>query len=142
MTPRLARCLVRLYPRDWRDRYGKEFEALLQDSPDGIRALINVLCSAMRERAVTPIALGVVMNQSRGALLIHRPSVVAFARVLPSLPVLIYLAMHVTEGWQLLVVATLLFGFVAAWYRRSTADLVVSYVVTFSLFAWVVWVNH
>jgi len=142
MTPRLARCLVRLYPRDWRDRYGKEFEALLQDSPGGIRALINVLCSAMRERAVTPIALGVVMNQSRGALLIHRPSVVAFARVLPSLPVLIYLAMHVTEGWQLLVVATLLFGFVAAWYRRSTADLVVSYVVTFSLFAWVVWVNH
>lgn len=57
MTPRLARWLVRLYPRDWRERYGEEFEALLQDSSGGLRALVNVLWSALRERVVPSIAL-------------------------------------------------------------------------------------
>jgi hypothetical protein len=45
MTPRFARWLVRLYPR-----YGDELEALLQDGPGGFRALVNVLCRALRER--------------------------------------------------------------------------------------------
>jgi hypothetical protein len=57
MTPRFARWLVRLYPRDWRERYGEEFEALLQDSSGGFRALVNVLCSALRERVVPSMAL-------------------------------------------------------------------------------------
>ena len=30
MNPRLAHLLIRLYPRRWRERYGPEFEALLQ----------------------------------------------------------------------------------------------------------------
>jgi hypothetical protein len=63
VTPRFARWLVRLYPPDWRQRYGEEFQALLQDGPGGLRALVNVLCSAIRERFVTPITSGLVMNQ-------------------------------------------------------------------------------
>ncbi len=69
MTPRFARWLVRLYPLDWRERYGEEFEALLQDGPGGFRALVNVLCSALRERIVTPMTLGVVMNQYPNSIL-------------------------------------------------------------------------
>ena len=39
------RWLVHLYPREWRNRYGEEFEALLQDGPGGLRALVEVLSS-------------------------------------------------------------------------------------------------
>jgi hypothetical protein len=50
MNPRLVRLLVRLYPRPWRDRYGAEFEALLQSGDGGLRAAANVLWSALHER--------------------------------------------------------------------------------------------
>ncbi len=50
MTPRAARVLIRLYPRAWRERYGAEFAALLEDSPGGIRTAANVLLSAVVER--------------------------------------------------------------------------------------------
>ncbi len=46
------------------------------------------------------------MNQTPGSLLLQRPSMVALAKTLPGLPMLIYLAVHVTEGWKLLVVAS------------------------------------
>ena len=50
MNPRLARLLVRLYPRPWRERYGAEFEALLEDGSGGFGAAANVAWSALRER--------------------------------------------------------------------------------------------
>jgi hypothetical protein len=142
MTPRFARWLVRLYPRDWRDRYGEEFEMLLLDGPGGFHALANVLLAAVREHIVTPITPGVIMSQSPNSILLQRPLMGALAMTVPSLPILIYLAVHATEGWQLLVVAALLAGFVVALIRRSRIDFAISYVATFSLFAWVVWVNH
>ena len=71
----------------------------------------------------------------------QRPSMFMLAIVFPSLPILIYLAAHATEGWQLVVVAAFLAGFVVAWLRKSKAMLVASYAATCSLFAWVVWVN-
>jgi hypothetical protein len=63
MKARYARWLVRLYPREWRARYGEEFEALLQESSGGIRAFVNVLFSALGEHAVPAMRPGVVMNQ-------------------------------------------------------------------------------
>jgi hypothetical protein len=71
----------------------------------------------------------------------QRPSVLMLAISLPSLPILIYLAAHATEGWQLVVVAAFLSGFVVAWLRKSMAMLVASYAAACSLLAWVVWVN-
>lgn len=59
----------------------------------------------------------------------------------PSLLLLSYLAAHATEGWQLLVVATFLLGFVVSWFRKSKTLLVASYLVTAGLFAWVLSVN-
>ncbi|MGH9511986.1 MAG: hypothetical protein ACRD2U_07595 [Terriglobales bacterium] len=50
MNPRLAHLLVRLYPHPWRERYGAEFEALLQAGHGHIGAVRNVIWSALRER--------------------------------------------------------------------------------------------
>jgi hypothetical protein len=50
MNPRLAHLLLRLYPRPWRERYGVEFEALLQTSHGDLRASANVVWSALCER--------------------------------------------------------------------------------------------
>lgn len=50
MNPKLAHLLVCLYPRQWRERYGAEFEALLQTGGSGLRASANVVWSALSER--------------------------------------------------------------------------------------------
>ncbi|HWG19237.1 MAG TPA: hypothetical protein VG225_01825 [Terracidiphilus sp.] len=51
MNGGLAHLLTRLYPRAWRDRYGPEFVAFLEDSRGGVRASANVVWSALCERA-------------------------------------------------------------------------------------------
>ena len=95
MTPGLARWLVRLYPREWRERYGEEFSALLQDSPGGLRAVANVLCSALRERfapSMTPFvtrlwgpaSLGVVVNPCPDSILALTRKPSAFVPMLMS----------------------------------------------------------
>jgi hypothetical protein len=53
----LARLLTRLYPRAWRKRYGAEFVVFLEESRGGVRALGNVVWSALCERAF-PIQTG------------------------------------------------------------------------------------
>lgn len=49
MKARSARWLVRLYPRKWRDRHGEAFAALLQGRFGGLRALADVLSSALHD---------------------------------------------------------------------------------------------
>jgi len=71
----------------------------------------------------------------------QRPSAFALAAAFPSSLLLLYLATHASEGWQLLVVAAFLGGFVASWLQHSKAALAASYAVTCALCAWVVWVN-
>ncbi|MDP9158633.1 MAG: hypothetical protein M3O09_00175 [Acidobacteriota bacterium] len=63
MNPRLAQLLVRLYPRPWRERYGPEFEALLQTDHFGLSEAANVVWSALCERVFpTP---GLKIEQGR-----------------------------------------------------------------------------
>ena len=50
MKPAIARLLTRLYPRRWRERYGAEFEALLETSHGSWRSAANVVGSALSER--------------------------------------------------------------------------------------------
>jgi len=50
MNPALARLLTRLYPRAWRERYGAEFEALLQTGRGDLRTSANVVWWALGER--------------------------------------------------------------------------------------------
>ena len=49
MNPRLARWLIGLYPRDWRDRYGEEFAALLEMRQGDLRTVTNSIRSAFLE---------------------------------------------------------------------------------------------
>jgi hypothetical protein len=46
----LARILIRLYPRPWRDRFGEEFQHFLLDSPGNLSTVINVISAAIYER--------------------------------------------------------------------------------------------
>ena len=70
MTPALARLLTRLYPRNWRARYGAEFEAFLLDreaDPRGdLLTAANVVCSAFGEH-ISPTQVPV------GTLIAERP---------------------------------------------------------------------
>jgi hypothetical protein len=54
---RIARALLRLYPRTWRARYGDEFLALIADTGLTWRAAIDVVGAASVERARVLIAL-------------------------------------------------------------------------------------
>jgi MFS superfamily sulfate permease-like transporter len=71
----------------------------------------------------------------------QRPTSFSLMAFLPSSLILLYLALHATEGWQLLVVAAFLTGFIASWIGRSKLGLVASYAFTIALSAWVAWVN-
>jgi hypothetical protein len=44
----IARYLIRLYPANWRERYGEEFEALLDDSSPGWSAVFDLLKGAVK----------------------------------------------------------------------------------------------
>jgi len=46
-----VKALLRLYPRRWRERYGAEFEALLEDSRHGAGQVIDVVRGALDARA-------------------------------------------------------------------------------------------
>ncbi|KAA6463288.1 hypothetical protein DYQ86_08210 [Acidobacteria bacterium AB60] len=46
----LARWLVGMYPRGWRQRYGAELQAMLEDGGGGVRAAWNVMTAAAGER--------------------------------------------------------------------------------------------
>jgi hypothetical protein len=50
MRDRLIHCLLALYPSAWRKRYGKEFEALLEDEPLGAGLLLDVATHCLRQR--------------------------------------------------------------------------------------------
>jgi hypothetical protein len=47
MSPATAARLLRLYPAQWRSRYGAEFAALLEDHPSSLRTLFNALSLAL-----------------------------------------------------------------------------------------------
>jgi hypothetical protein len=58
--------MVRLYPAAWRERYGEEFQSLLEQQY-GLRASVDVIRSAMSER-LYPVAGG-KMDGSFGGVL-------------------------------------------------------------------------
>ena len=60
---RLLLAAARLYPRDWRDRYGEEFDALLDDLAPRWRDVVDITAGAlvmhMSRLALVPLALAV-----------------------------------------------------------------------------------
>jgi len=71
---RLGSALLALYPEPWRDRYGEEMRALLEDDPPGARGLISLLVAAARAHARpqpswrTDLAPAAAMRLSVGGL--------------------------------------------------------------------------
>jgi hypothetical protein len=51
MNPRLARSIVTLYPREWRDRYGDEFVALLEALPPSPASIADACLPAVVRHA-------------------------------------------------------------------------------------------
>jgi hypothetical protein len=80
----LARLLISLYPRDWRQRYGEEFEALLLAGGGGLRTSANVIWSALCEHIFS--TRGGYMDQPTFAVIMKKPS--AFLPVAMSLTAL------------------------------------------------------
>ena len=56
-SERLARTLLRLYPREWRERYGDEFLALVSESGLTWRAAVDIFVVASLERTRTLLEL-------------------------------------------------------------------------------------
>ncbi len=69
-----VRLLLKLYPRRWRERYGEEFELLLEASPGGLRAWAEVIFSAMREYVILIGGLPVNAYASSVVALARKPS--------------------------------------------------------------------
>ena len=51
---RLGRWMIRLYPKVWRQRYGEEFSALLEDAPAGWRTAIDLGKGALAMQFAMP----------------------------------------------------------------------------------------
>ena len=90
MHVRLARLLMRLYPRAWRERYGAEFEELLQNGRGDLRTAANVVRSALCER-VFPTQGGEmeIRTRSFGIILRQPAAFLPLAMSLTALAVLL-----------------------------------------------------
>lgn len=132
MNPRLARLLTNLYPARWRERYGEEFEELLQNGRGGLRNSANVVCSALHEH-IFPIRGGDMNQQFTFGSVVRRPT--ALIPVAMSLTALAVVLVHIAiygiareadEGaaahlWQLLMAGQLpvLAYFAIKWLPRA-----------------------
>jgi hypothetical protein len=136
MNMKLAHLLTRLYPGPWRERYGAEFEALLQNSPVNLRTLANVTRGALSERVFPTLREN--MNQPTINFVTKQPSaflpmamsLTALAMVLGKIGVDMVEAGHilreVDEGaiahlWQLLMAGQvpILAFFALKWLPKS-----------------------
>ena len=137
MNASLARALLRLYPRLWRQRYGDELAALLEEQPIRLRIVLDVVLGALSQRA-SPLTHGeTAMRDSSGTVryFARVPSAVipialsfsALTVVVVSLAMSNWIVVHESdEGvaahlWQLCMavqVPVLLF-FALKWIRRS-----------------------
>lgn len=139
MNKPAARLLIRLYPHRWRERYGREFQVLLEDEQSGFRMMANVVCCALRER-ISPIQGGTMdPNNSTFLTIVKQPSAfVPLAMSIAALAVIfvaaIYSFAHTGHGlmreadegtaahlWQILMAGQLpvLVLFVIRWLPRA-----------------------
>ena len=58
MKRSITTLLLRCYPAGWRERYGEEFAALIADERTSVLSILDILCSALRERLVAGAQLG------------------------------------------------------------------------------------
>jgi hypothetical protein len=81
-----GRWLVALYPARWRDRYGEEFEALLDQEPVTPRLVIDVIRGALDAHATTPPDLAATPPNGAIPMRTRTPALVSTLAVLLVLP--------------------------------------------------------
>ena len=137
MNASIARALVRLYPRFWRQRYGDEIAALLEEQPIGFRIVFDMVRGALSQRVSAPPNGETAMSDSSGSVLYFARvpcavipivlSLAALTVVVVSLATSKWIVVHESdEGtaahlWQLCMaiqVPVLLF-FALKWIRKS-----------------------
>jgi hypothetical protein len=140
MRPALARILIRLYPRAWRERFAEEFETLLLDAGvgrsellGGLRIGANVAKSAIHEH-IFPTQGGTMSRDAHSfGAVIRNPS--ALIPIFMSMTALALVLGHIglygvareaDEGttahlWQILMAgqAPVLLFFAIKWLPRS-----------------------
>ena len=101
------RALLRLFPRRWRERYGEEYELILEATPPGLGTVFDVVRGALdaRVREARPGPL------VRGALLALCAAVVG------------WLDFHATDDVQPVAAALLVLGFGFGVHRPARAWL-------------------
>ncbi len=139
MNPALARLLTRLYPRDWRERYGEEFEAFLEMGQGGFSTAANIVQSALSEHIFPTQGGNMDPNPNSFRAILKQPSAfLPLAMSLTALGVLftaaIYGILHGAHGivrepdegtaahlWQLLMAGQLpvLLFFAIKWLPRA-----------------------
>jgi hypothetical protein len=139
MNSALARLLTRLYPAAWRERYGEEFQALLEMGPSDFRTFANSIWSALWEHIVPTRGGNMDPNpNSFRAVLKHPSAFLPVAMSLTALAVLsvsaIYSVLHEGHGlvreadegttahlWQILMAgqAPILAFFAIKWLPRA-----------------------
>jgi hypothetical protein len=138
MTPRAARWLTRLYPRAWRERYGEEFQELLETGRGDLRTVANSLWSALGERIFPTVGGNLDPSSNSFGAMIKRPSalvpltmsLIALATVLIGVAMSINQAGHIVrdpdEGasahiFQLLMTlqVPIVVFFAIKWLRRA-----------------------
>jgi hypothetical protein len=97
MNRAIAQLLTRLYPRAWRERYGEEFEALLQNGHGDLRTTANVLWSALGEHIVPTRGGNLDQPANSFGTIIKRPS--AFLPLAMSLTALTMLLVVIARYW-------------------------------------------
>lgn len=138
MNKRLARILVGLYPREWQERYGREFMTLLEEEPEDAWIVFNAVRSACYERLFPTVGSGASMStcpQPVKAMAklpsAYIPIVMSFASlVLVIAGIFLYGVSElrqtgegaIAHTWQLLMVVQIpmLLFFVARWMPRAT----------------------
>jgi hypothetical protein len=63
----LIRWAARLYPRAWRERYGAEFDALLEDMSPSLGDVCDVVRDALRARVSSPVDAGIGLAPVAGS---------------------------------------------------------------------------
>ena len=97
MKGSVAHLLTRLYPRAWRERYGAEFEAMLEDGDSSLRTSINVIWSALREHIFPTRGGDMERNPNSFGAIVRHPS--AFLPLAMSLTALTMLLVVIGHGY-------------------------------------------
>ena len=143
MNAALARAVLRLYPRRWRQRYGDELEALLEEQPMRLRIFADIVRGALSQRVSRLIHGELAMSDFSGtalhfarvpsAVIPMALSVAALTVVVVNLAMSNCVVVHESdEGaaahlWQLCLVVQLpvLLFFALKWIRRSPKQALV-----------------